>query len=110
MARFVCVVQEGQRADERRGELEQGLRDIGVQAFGDTPGDDDIDWRVMRTDFAWTAGEPSTSSIVVRSVPVGLDDDRRERFMRDVCELWERVTECSKDEIVVTALDGPLNL
>ena len=52
----------------------------------------------------------STTSIVVRSVPVGLELDRREAFMHEVCDLWQNVTGCSVHEIVVTAWDGPLPL
>ncbi len=64
----------------------------------------------MKKGFAWTAGEPSTCSIVVRSVPVGLPLDQREAFMRKVCDLWENKAGCSINEIVVTAWDGPLPL
>ena len=64
----------------------------------------------MKRGFGWTAGEPSTSSVVIRSVPVGLPLDQRESFMRRVCALWEEVTGCSTNEIVVSAWDGPLPL
>ena len=53
---------------------------------------------------------PSTSSLVIRSVPPGLPLAEREAFMRRVCALFEDVTGCSTDEVVVTAFDGPLPL
>lgn len=110
MARYVCMIQEGQAADRRRSELADGLRAIGAECFGDDPAATDVSWSVVKRGFAWTAGEPSTSSIVVRSVPVGLPDDRREAFLRRVCDLFVKVTGCSVDEVVVTAWDGPLPL
>ena len=110
MSQYACLIQEDQRADHERAALEQGLRRIGQEAFGDDPGATEVRWVVQKKGFAWTAGEPSTSSIVVRSVPVGLPLDQREAFMLEVCDLWESVTGCSIDEIVVTAWDGPLPL
>jgi len=104
------MIQEGQRADRRREKLEQGLRRIGRDSFGDDPAATEVSWIVLKTGFAWTAGEPSTSSIVVRSVPAGLPLDRREAFMRKICDLWASETGCSIEEIVVTAWDGPLPL
>ena len=104
------MIQEGQAADRKREALAEGLRRIGRECFGDDPAETEIAWNVVRKGFGWTAGEPSTSSICVRSVPEGLPLDEREAFMRRVCDLWAEVTGCSIDEIVVTAWDGPLPL
>lgn len=110
MAQYACIIQEGQSAHRQQEALAKGLRRIGRESFDDAPPAAEISWIVMKKGFAWTAGEPSTSSIVVRSVPVGLPLEQREAFMRKVCALWESVTGCSIDEIVVTAWDGPLPL
>lgn len=110
MPDYACIIQEGQAADREREALAEGLRQIGAEAFGDDPGATEISWIAVKKGFAWTAGEPSTSSIVIRSVPVGLPLEEREAFMRKVCTLWETGTGCSINEIVVTAWDGPLPL
>ena len=110
MPDYACIVQEGQAADRERKALAEGLAAIGREAFGDAPGAAEIRWVVVKKGFGWTAGEPSTSSLVIRSVPVGLPPDEREAFMRRVCDLWQEVTGCSINEIVVTAMDGPLAL
>ena len=104
------MIQEGQRADDERSALERGLAELGRDHFGDAPGDTSVRWVALRAGWAFTADKPSTSSIVVRSVPEGLSLDRREAFMHGVCRLWEDVTGCTTDEIVVTAWDGPLPL
>ena len=108
MSTVVCMIQQGQAADRERAALAEGLERIGREAFGDAPDPGAIRWVVLAEGFGWTAGEPSRSSIVVRSVPVGRPLAEREAFMRRVCSLWETVTGCSTDEIVVTAWDGPL--
>ena len=107
MSRYVCVIQEGQAADQRRDALAAGLAALGDECFDDA-GATTVEWTVVKKDFGYTAGEPSTSSIVIRSVPVGLPLAEREAFMHRVCDLWSEVTGCSTDEIVVTAWDGPL--
>ena len=108
MADYVCLIQEGQEAERQKARLAEGLRELGRDAFGDDPAATEIEWRVMKRGFAWTAGEPSTSSLVIRSVPVGLPLGEREPFLRSVCELWVEQTGCTIEEIVVTAWDGPL--
>lgn len=110
MAHYVCMIQEGQEAERQKAALADGLREIGQRAFGDRPEDVEIRWNTLAKGYAWTAGEPSTSSIVVRSVPVGLPNDQREEFLHSVCNLWMETTGCSINEIVVTAFDGPLPL
>jgi len=110
MPDFACIIQEGQEAERKKDALETGLRRLGQEHFGDDPAALEIDWRVVRKGFGWTAGEPSTSSIVIRSVPVGLPADRREAWLSSVCDLWSDVTGCSVNEVVATAWDGPLPL
>lgn len=108
MSDYVCLIQDGQTPHEKQAELEEGLRRIGQESFGDDPGSTSFEWTVIQQGFAFTAGEPSTSSIVVRSVPVGFPDGPREAFLRSVCDLWVEVTGCTKDQIVATAWDGPI--
>ncbi len=110
MPDYACLVQEGQTAERKQAELAEGLRRIGREAFRDPAEGVEITWITIREGFGFTAGEPSTSSLVVRSVPVGLSDHEREAFMSRVCDLWKHVTGCTTDEIMVTALDGPLPL
>ena len=94
----------------RREELAKGLERIGREVFGDREPGPEIRWVTVRDGYGFTAGDPSSSSVVVRSVPVGFPDDEREAFLKRVCDLWTEVTGCSDDEIVVTAFDGPLPL
>ena len=110
MPEYVCIIQEGQEAERQKEVLSEGLKRLGQEAFGDDPDQTEIDWRVLKRDFAWTAGEPSTSSLVMRSVPVGLPNERREPFLRSVGELFVEHTGCHINEVVITAWDGPLPL
>jgi len=110
MAHYACMIQEGQEAERRKDALADGLREIAQRTFGEHPDEVEIQWDSLPKGFAWTGGEPSTSSIVVRSVPVGFDNDEREVLLRSMCDLWIETTGCTINEIVATAFDGPLPL
>jgi hypothetical protein len=104
------MIQEGQEPDRKREALAAGLRKLAQQTFGEAADAVEIRWLPIAKGYAWTAGKPSTTSIVVRSVPVGYPDAEREKLLRSICDLWVETTGCSIDEVVATALDGPLPL
>ena len=110
MDQYACIIQEGQGADRNQEAIEAGLKRLAREFFGDDPDEVGIRWTKLAPGWAWTAGEPSTSSIVVRSVPVGYDDEKREAYLHAVTDLWVEATGCSVNEIVATAFDGPLSL
>ena len=108
MAHYACMIQDGQEPHRQRAALEAGLATLAQRTFGEAPEEVEITWTVLPKGWAFTAGEPSTSSICVRSVPVGYPDDQREALLRAICDLWVETTGCSIEEIVATAFDGPL--
>ena len=72
------------------------------------PADLEIRWVTIPAGYGFTAGQPSTTSLVIRSVPPGWPQEQRVAFMKSVCDLWQEVTGCTLNEIVVSAYDGPL--
>ncbi len=108
MSDYVCLVQEGQSADRSREALAEGLKKIGTECFGDDAARIEIDWVVVRKGFGFTAGKPSTSCIVQRSVAAGLPQNQRKDFLTKVSDLWQQETGCSGDEVMVVTWDGPL--
>jgi len=107
---YVCIVQENQTPASLQAELTEGLRRIGRELLGDPSKGVEIRWIKVSGGFGFTAGVPSTASLVARSVPPGYPDAKREVFLKRVCDLWTEVTGCTTNEIVVTAIDGPLPL
>ena len=108
VADYACMVQAGQISEAQRAKLMTGLERIAGELLGALPGKTDIRWVEIDKGFGFSAGEPSKSSVVVRSVPVGFQDDRRETLLTEISNLWQDVTGCTANEIVATALDGPL--
>lgn len=108
MAQYTCMIQDGQEPHHQMEALAAGLAALAQRTFSEAPAEVEINWNVLPKGWAFTAGEPSTSSICVRSVPVGYPDDQREELLHAICDLWMDTTGCSIDEIVATAFDGPL--
>jgi len=106
MADYACIVQAGQISDATRAELVLGLERIAAEML-DAPSSS-IGWVFIARGFGFSAGEPSTTSLVVRSVPIGFPDDRRQRLLTRISDFWQQATGCTANEVVVTALDGPL--
>ena len=110
MADYVCIAQQGQVSEQKKAELTDGLVQIAAEMLGQDAGTVEVAWVSVNEGFGFTAGEPSTSTLVARSVPVGFSDDERTRLMTRICDFWQDVTNCSTNEIVVTVMDGPLPL
>jgi hypothetical protein len=90
--------------------LADGLKRLAEETFGDVPAEVEIRWVTIRAGFGFTAGKPSTSSLIARSVPTGSLTRSGARSCCRVSDLWQQVTGCHPDEVVVTTLDGPLPL
>ena len=67
----------------------------------------EIDWVTVRKGFGFTGGPPSTTSIVERSVPVGIPQAEREAYLQKVSNLWKQETGCTTNEILAVTWEGP---
>ena len=97
-----CMVQEGQIPEPQVQLLEAGLGDIGARYFEQPV---TTSWTTIAKGNGWTAGAPSSTSIVVMYVPPGLDQETRTSLLSSICDLWSDTTGCSINEIVATARD-----
>ncbi len=97
-----CIIQEGKIPESKIELLERGLTEISSRYFGTSA---DIAWTTVAPGNGWTAGEPSSTSLVVMYVPPGLDQAVRTTLLEAICDLWTGNTGCSISEIVATARD-----
>ena len=102
MTLCACMIQEGQIPEHQIGPLEEGLSEISSRYFA-VPAE--TLWTAVDAGNGWTAGEPSTTSLVIMYVPAGIQQDERTSLLRSICDLWAAVTGCSMNEIVATARD-----
>ena len=106
MVNCTCFVQEGQSPDQHRGEIQALLNTFTAASFGE---DAQISWIPVASGNGFTAGRPSTSSVVSINSNERLDPERRESLLRKLVALWTENTGCSVDEIVAVISDPAQN-
>ena len=100
MSQFQCLVQEASIADTNRSELEARLTALHTDHY---PGESSsFTWIPISSGYMFTEGAQSTSSIVACFLDHQTTLAGRERYMRDVCDVWTELTDCTDHEVVVT--------
>ena len=102
MINCTCLVQADQQPARREGTLTAALDAFSERAFG-APAS--INWVTVPAGNGFTAGEPSTSSIVSMTAPEPLDQTIRASLLGELCDLWMAETGCSINEIVAVISD-----
>lgn len=97
-----CVVQAGQIPPDTEMLLRERLSDFTMQAF-QAPAQ--IDWAVIPEESGFTAGLPSTTSVVVITAKQSLAQERRKVLLEELCDLWIAETGCSINEVVGVIAD-----
>ena len=99
-----CFIQEGALGHRKIKKLESLISGIYKSHYGSG----------NRLVFLWTtlpfgqcylAGQLSNASTVLAPVADNLPAEQRHAFMSEVCQVWQDVTDCSKDEIILVSSD-----
>ena len=102
MISCTCFVQEGQSPDQRKENVQALLERFTSASFGEQA---QIAWIPVAAGNGFTAGAPSTSSVVAMTANEPLAPSRRESLLREFVGLWTVETGCSIDEIVAVISD-----
>ena len=97
MVRCMCIVQEDQGPAQRQTDMRRLLNDFSERAFG-APAD--IHWIEVPKTNGYTAGGPSTSSIVSLTAVEPVAQETRTDLLHELCAAWADATGCSLDEVV----------
>lgn len=97
MIQAVCMVQEGQIPPQTEEKLRSGLGTFSDKAFGEQV---NIQWVAIPERSGFTAGKPSTSSIVSVTSNKVLERSERKALLMELCDFWMEQTKCSLDEVV----------
>ena len=98
-----CIVQAGQVSAAAKEVLAARLGEITQSTFG---ADASIGWLEIAAGNGWTAGEPSTTSILSMTVPAMKQVDRT-ALLQAICQAWSEETRCHINEIVASAISAP---
>ncbi len=102
MINCMCVIQEGQAADQARAVLANKLSAFAQENLGEAL---QINWAPVAPGNGFTAGQPSTSSVVALTANQPVDQARREQLLRELVSMWSDETGCSVDEVVAVVSD-----
>ena len=105
MSHFSCVIQEDSAAEAATEQLAGSLATLHARHY---PGEDaTVTWQSVPSGWMFTEGRQSSSSIIACVITHETTLAKRERYMRDVCDVWTSVTGCTDHEVVVafTAVD-----
>ena len=102
MIQCTCIVQEGQSPDLHETELREKLTTFAATAFDSEP---HFNWVRIPPGNGFTAGKPSTSSVVSMIANRPLSAEHREQHLRELVALWTSTTSSSVDEIVAVIAD-----
>ncbi|MEL6949998.1 MAG: hypothetical protein AAGM16_07710 [Pseudomonadota bacterium] len=101
MVQCVCFLQEGQIPDDVVGRLRAGITDLVRSAqLADAV---EFAVIVVPEGQGWTAGAPSTTSVVSVTAPP-IPQERRVPLLHALCDLWMSHTGCKAEEILATIM------
>ena len=98
----LCVIQEGQAPDQRRDQLGAALGRFTEEHLGAGA---EISWLPVAAGNGFTAGEPSTASVISLTALAPLQQSQRETLLRQLVDLWTGETGCSVDDVVAVISD-----
>lgn len=95
-----CIVQEGQAAGNHVAALEEGLARIAHDFFGFSVS---FEWTTVVAGSGFTAGKPSSASLVSMGVPDDIEQERRVELLSAICAMWSETTGCHINDVVAVA-------
>lgn len=106
MPTYKCLVNGGIDA-ATRAEVTAGLARLAADRFGISSDAVTVSFTEIPPGRWFTAGRPSSASMVLSSVPAGTDQATREAVMEEICALWSRLTGADYHHVMVVAADEP---
>ena len=103
--RVICSVQDGAIEDEAVKKLQRAIQETYCRYFGEHHRLTFI-WLTIPRGQAFLAAKPSTTSALQLPVPDLLTDHIRHDFMGEVSAQWQGITNCSKNEIILSCPDA----
>lgn len=105
MTRYKCLV-NGRIEEPARAVVRDGLVRLNAERFGIDPAAVQIEFIEIAQGLWYTAGEPSTASMVLGTVPIGTTQEVRVEVMDEIARLFCTATGSAYDEVMVVAADA----
>ncbi|MEM7117120.1 MAG: hypothetical protein AAF614_32100 [Chloroflexota bacterium] len=106
MTKYVATIQAGHNAERIMPALTRGLQQIASESFAEDAKENTVRWKIIPTGFAWTAGRPSNSSVLICTVPDGIAFEARANFMLQVNTFWVDQTGADPNNLLIFTVDS----
>lgn len=101
----ICSIMDGSLGYRKIKQLEKMVESTYQYHFGSSH-KITLFWISVPYEQAYLAGELSTASTLQVPVENGVSNERRHRFMSEICSKWQQISGCSKNEIIFVCPDA----
>ena len=105
MAIYKCLV-NGSIDEPVRSRVVEGLEQITTKRFGDDPDGVVVEFVEVEPGRWFTAGRPSSASMVLGSVPAGTSQDVRTELMDEIANHFSQATGADVMDVMVVAANA----
>jgi phenylpyruvate tautomerase PptA (4-oxalocrotonate tautomerase family) len=99
---YQCICPEGLIDESTRGKLAVQITRIHCDATGVPPSFVNVMFLEVPSGRYFVAGKPSAHSILDGAIRVGRDLETRQRILRELSQLWTRLTGQPEEELLIS--------
>jgi phenylpyruvate tautomerase PptA (4-oxalocrotonate tautomerase family) len=104
---YQCISPEGLLDESIRGKLAEEITRIHCDATGVPPSYVNVIFIDVPDGNYFVAGEPSTHSAVNGAIRVGHDVATRQTVLRNLSQMWARLTGQPEEELLISLWENP---
>jgi phenylpyruvate tautomerase PptA (4-oxalocrotonate tautomerase family) len=104
---YQCVCPEGLLGESARGELAEEITRIHCAATRVPPAFVNVMFLDVPDGRYFVAGKPSGHSVLNAAIRVGRDLGTRQRILRELSQMWTRLTGQAEGELLISLWESP---
>jgi phenylpyruvate tautomerase PptA (4-oxalocrotonate tautomerase family) len=104
---YQCISPEGRLDESVREKLAEEITRIHCNATGVPPTFVNVMFTDMPAGRYFVAGKPSGHSVLSGAIRLGRDVETRQRILRELSQMWTRLTGQPEQELLVSLWENP---
>ena len=104
---YQCFSREGLLDESARGKVAEEITRIHCDATGIPPSFVNVMFFDLPDGRYFVAGKPSAHSVVSGAIRFGRDLATRQRILRDLSQMWTRLTGQPEEELLISLWENP---
>ena len=104
---YQCICPEGLLSESARGKLAEEITHIHCDATGVPPAFVNVMFLDVPEGRYFVAGKPSGHSVLNAAIRVGRDLPTRQRILRELSQMWTRLTGQAEGELLISLWENP---